>query len=378
MNGIGIQPFSIHVGDDVLADLRQRLERTRWPDQIPDTGWDYGTDGAYLQELVAYWLEKFDWRKQETLLNTWPQFKTAVEGIDLHFAHVKGKGPAPLPLVITHGWPGSFFEMHKVVGPLTDPAAYGGDPDDAFDLVVPSIPGFGFSGPTRQRGVSPARVAEVLHSLMTDQLGYRRYGAQGGDFGSAISRQIGNLYPESVVGVHLNMVGGWPNEAPANEQEREIEERRNWWVTNETGYSAIQRTKPQSLGYGLNDSPAGLAAWIVEKWRTWSDCDGDVERRFTKDDLLTNIMIYWVTETITSSVRFYYESARAPIPPQKGSVPIGVAMFPKDMIRSTRTQAERFYNITHWTEMPRGGHFAAMEEPELFVEDVRAFFRPVR
>ncbi len=373
-----IEPFTIHVDDDVLADLRRRLERTRWPDQIPGTGWDYGTDRAYLEELVRYWLESFDWRRQEALLNTWPQFKTAVEGIDLHFAQVKGKGPAPLPLVITHGWPGSFFEMHKVIGPLTDPAAYGGDPADAFDVVVPSIPGFGFSGPTRERGVSPARVAEVLNGLMTEQLGYSRYGAQGGDFGSAISRQIGNLYPEHVVGVHLNMVGGWPNEAPANEQEREIEELRNWWVTNETGYSAIQRTKPQSLAYGLNDSPAGLAAWIVEKWRTWSDCDGDVERRFSKDDLLTNITIYWVTETITSSVRFYYESARAPIAPQKGPVPIGVAMFPKDMIRTTRAQAEDHYNITHWTEMPRGGHFAAMEEPELFVEDVRTFFRAVR
>jgi pimeloyl-ACP methyl ester carboxylesterase len=372
------QPFRIDIDEAVLLDLKERLGRTRWPDQIPGTGWDYGTDLSYLEELVAYWLNEYDWRKHEAALNVWPQFKTQIEGIDVHFVHIKGKGPASLPLVMTHGWPGSFFEMYKVIGPLTDPAAYGRDARDSFDLVVPSIPGFGFSGPTHERGVSPRRVAEVLHRLMTEELGYSRYGTQGGDFGSGISRQMALLFPNRVVGAHLNMVGGGPNESPANEQEREIEERRQWWVRDETGYSAIQRTKPQSLGYGLNDSPAGLAAWIVEKWRTWSDCDGDIERRFTKDELLTNVMIFWVTGTITSSMRFYYESAHAPAPTGKGPTPIGVAMFPKDMIRATRAQAERLHNITHWTEMPRGGHFAAMEEPELLVEDVRAFFRGLR
>jgi pimeloyl-ACP methyl ester carboxylesterase len=379
---MAVEPFTIKVSDGELDDLKERLARTRWPDQLPGTTWEYGTDITYLKELVAYWRDGYDWRKHERTLNRFPQFKTQVDGVDLHFVHEKGKGPNPLPLLISHGWPGSFYEMYKAIGPLTDPAAHGGDPADAFDVVVPSLPGYGFSGPTRERGVNVVRIAALLHGLMTKELGYDRFGAQGGDWGAGITTNLGHAYPDSLVGVHVNMIWFFiPPEGELTEDEKKIAERATQFRNEETGYQQIQGTKPQTLAYGLNDSPAGLAAWIVEKWRTWSDCDGDVEKRFSKDELLTNVMIYWLTGTINSSTRLYYEFRHAPWMPTPDNpvrVPTGIAAFPKEIIPGARRNAERGYNIVHWTDMPSGGHFAAMEEPELLVEDIRSFFRKLR
>jgi pimeloyl-ACP methyl ester carboxylesterase len=373
-------PFHIQVAEEILIDLRERLARTRWLDSLPDTGWDYGTNRAYLQQLVTYWSEQYDWRAQERFLNTFPQFQTEIDGTSLHFVHVKGKGAHPFPLLISHGWPGSFFEMYKVIGPLTDPASFGGDPRDAFDVVVPSLPGYGFSGPTNSRGVTVARMAEIFVSLLHD-LGYERFAAQGGDWGSYITTTLGRAYPDKVIGVHLNMLpvrSVTPQEI-TSEAEKNWLERRTQWVREESGYSHIQGTRPQTLAYGLNDSPAGLAGWIIEKFRAWSDCHGEIESVFTKDELLTNIMIYWVTQTINSSTRLYYETAhQSETRSERVEVPTGVAVFPAEIPVPPRSLAERFYNIQRWTEMPAGGHFAALEQPRALVEDIRAFFRPLR
>jgi pimeloyl-ACP methyl ester carboxylesterase len=378
---MAFRPFTVHVDEDVLLDLKQRLSRTRWPDELPESGWDYGTNRAYLQELVRYWREDFDWRAQERLLNSFPQFQTEIEGVTLHFLHIKGQGERPLPLIMSHGWPGSFFEMYKVIGPLTDPARFGADPADAFDLVVPSLPGYGFSGPTHTRGITPARMAELFARLMRE-LGYERFGAQGGDWGSYITSLLGRLYPDRLAGIHVNMLPSRSVTAQeaTNEEERRWSERRARWTREETGYSQIQSTRPQTLAYGLNDSPAGLAGWIVEKFRVWSDCHGDVESVFTRDELLTNITIYWATQTINSSTRLYYESYHQPDSAfaQRVEVPTGVAVFPAEIPVPPLSLARRLYNIQRWTEMPAGGHFAALEQPQALVEDVRAFFRPLR
>ncbi len=378
------ESFIIDVPQAVLDDLNERLDDTRWPDEIPGSGWDYGSNLAYIQELVAYWRTRFDWRAQERLLNAMPQFKADVDGLSIHFVHQRGKGPDPFPLIMIHGWPGSFFEMYKVLGPLTDPAAHGGDPADAFDMVVPSLPGYGFSGQPRERGMDTGRIAGLFAKLMSEELGYRRFGSQGGDWGASVTTFLGARHADVVAGIHLNMVIS--GRGAASESERTEEEKR--WLkefeafrAEEMGYATIQGTKPQTLSYGLNDSPAGLCAWIVEKFRRWSDCDGDVERSFTKDELLTNVMIYWVTQTIGSSVRLYYESFHAQgqgLGSGRVEVPTGVAVFPKEIVKPPRVTVERAYNLQRWTEMPAGGHFAALEEPEALVEDIRAFFRPLR
>lgn len=379
-----VRAFRVSVPASVLDDLRERLERTRWPDEITDSGWDYGTNLAYLKELVEYWRRDFDWSAQERLLNSFPQFRADVGGCDVHFVHQPGKGPKPLPLILIHGWPGSFFEMYKVIGPLADPAAHGGDAADAFDVVVPSLPGYGFSGRPDVRGVNVAWIAGAFARLMDDTLGYSRFGSQGGDWGAAITSQLARDFPDKVIGIHLNMVSGTRRRVPEEEQtdaEKEWLRAGREFTTGEAGYSRIQGTKPQTLAYGLNDSPAGLAGWIVEKFRRWSDCDGDVERAFTKDELLTNIMIYWVTETINSSTRLYYEASHTPrleSPPSRIEVPTGAAIFPKEIVRPPRDAVERAYNIQHWTEMSSGGHFAALEKPAELVEDIRAFFRLLR
>ena len=374
-------PFHIQVAEEILVDLKDRLARTRWPDELPDTGWEYGTNRAYLQQLATYWREQYDWRAQERLLNTFPQFQTEVDGVRLHFVHVKGKGMHPLPLLISHGWPGSFFEMYKIIGPLTDPASFGGDPTDTFDVIVPSLPGYGFSGPTSERGVTVARMAAVFVSLMRE-LGYELFAAQGGDWGSFITTTLGRAYPDKIIGIHLNMMPVRPitPQEITSEAERAWQERRVQWVREESGYSHIQGTHPQTLAYGLNDSPVGLAGWIVEKFRAWSDCHGEIESVFTKDELLTTIMIYWVTQTINSSTRLYYEMAHQSEPiSERVAVPTGVAVFPAEILAvPPRSLAERLYNIQRWTEMPAGGHFAALEQPEALVEDIRAFFRPLR
>lgn len=373
-------PFQIHVAEDVLLDLQQRLARTRWPDALPDTAWNYGTNLAYLQHLVTYWHERYDWRAQERLLNTFPQFTTEIDGIHLHFLHVTGKGPQPLPLLISHGWPGSFFELYKIIGPLADPARYGGDPVDAFDVVVPSLPGYGFSGPTRVRGVTVERIAAVFVALMQD-LGYQRFAAQGGDWGSYITTALGRAWASKIIGIHLNTLPGrlTRSQEATTETERHWREQRAQLTRDESGYSDIQGTRPQTLAYGLNDSPVGLAGWIIEKFRAWSGCHGELESAFTKEELLTNIMIYWVTQTINSSIRLYYETAhqREEAGAGRVEVPTALAVFPAEG-SPPRSLVERLYNIQRWTEMKAGGHFAALEQPETLVEDIRAFLRSSR
>lgn len=380
-----ISPFRIAVPDSVLTDLRERLARTRFPDEMPGSGWGYGTELAYMRELVDYWRERYDWRAAEARLNALPQFRAEVGGLGIHFIHVRGRGPRPLPLVITHGWPGSVAEFEQIIGPLTDPAAHGGAAADAFDVVCPSMPGYGFSDHPREPGMDPERIAALWAQLMQG-LGYQRFGAQGGDWGAMVSTYLGYRHPAQVVGVHLNMVIALPPD-PANPTDGLSQEelipllRAQQFFKEETGYQRIQGTKPQTLAYGLNDSPAGLAAWIVEKFRAWSDCDGEVERRFSKDQLLTNVMLYWAPETANSSCRLYCEAIRAEKFPPTGfrvDVPTGCALFPAEIFRPPRAWVEKLYNVQRWTPMPSGGHFAAMEEPALLVEDVRAFFRPLR
>jgi pimeloyl-ACP methyl ester carboxylesterase len=379
---VAIRPFEIEVPQDTLDDLRDRLDRTRWTDEVDGAGWDYGTDLGYLRELCRYWREDFDWREQERKLNELSHFKADVDGLGLHFVHERGKGPDPTPLLLTHGWPDSFYRFHKLIPMLADPERFGGDPADSFDVIVPSVPGYGFSDRPRERGVGGAQTANLFAKLMKDVLGYRRFAAHGGDIGSGVTEAMAGISPGSLVGIHLTDVPYWhimfgvsPEEL--SEVERGYLQRGQEWGMREGAYAYLQSTKPQTPAHALNDSPAGLAAWIVEKFRSWSDCGGDVERRFTKDELLTNITIYWVTETIGSSFRMYYESQTRPIAASR-DVPAGVAIFPKDIVPAPREFGERAFNIERWTEMPRGGHFAAMEEPELLVEDLRGFFRPLR
>ncbi len=378
---VAIEPFEIHVDDAVLDDLRARLDATRWPDEVDGAGWTMGSNLAYMKELGAYWRDGYDWREQERRLNALPQFRAEIDGLGIHFVHIEGKGPDPFPLIVSHGWPGSFFEMYKIAGPLTDPAAHGGDPADAFHLVVPSLIGYGFSDASREPGMTTHRMAELFGRLMIDTLGYERFGAQGGDWGSAVTSSLAEQYPANVAGIHLNLVIGRMARLAGETASPEVEAYRAEmarWVRDESAYSIMQGTKPQTLGYALNDSPVGLAGWIVEKWRAWSDCGGDVERSYTKDELLTNVMIYWVTQTINSSVRLYRENRGEFGRTGRIETPTAVAMFPKEISHPPRGLVERGYNVQRWTEMPRGGHFVAMEEPGLLVEDVRAFFRGLR
>ncbi len=379
------QAFTIDIPEAALTDLGQRLNQVRWPaGEIPGSDWDYGANMAYIKQLVEYWRTEYDWRAQERCLNQWPHFTVSLDGQQLHFMHIKGKGPKPLPLILSHGWPGSFYEFMEVIGPLSDPAAHGGDPADAFDLVVPSLPGYGFSAPTQQRRVTISCMADWFARLMGEVLGYRRYGAQGGDWGALVTSRLGFAYPHNLVGIHLNMVGLAPHPAKRHNlspAEQAWLKEMDGWRREETGYQGIQGTKPQTLAFGLNDSPVGLCAWIVEKFRTWSDCGGNPERSYTKDQMLTNVMIYWLTQTIHSSTRLYYEERHHPWRlgrDERVGVPTGIAAFPKELARPPREWAERAYNVAHWTDMPAGGHFAAMEKPELLTNDIRAFFRRLR
>lgn len=377
-------PFTIHVPEAVLADLRSRLEHVRWPDEVPQSGWRYGTELGYLKSLVAYWRDKYDWRIQEAALNRWRQFTVGLGGIDLHFIHEPGVGPAPLPLLLSHGWPGSIVEGQRLIPMLTDPGRFGGDPADAFTVVAPSLPGYAFSFRPNQARFGVTAIAQLFVGLMTDVLGYRRFAAQGGDWGAFIVSRLGFAYPQAVVGMHLNLLAVrrdfTPSSTPSEEELRYGEELRQW-QREASGYIWIQGTRPQTLAYGLTDSPVGLAAWILEKFRDWSDCGGQVERRFSKDVLLTNIMLYWVTGAIGSSFWPYYDRLHEPwpIPPgERIPVPAGYAEFPGEILHPPRSLAERMYDIRRWTRMPSGGHFAALEEPEALAADIRAFFRDLR
>ena len=375
-----LTPFRIDIPQAALDDLRDRLARTRWPDEISGAGWDYGIPLEYTRELAEYWRTAYDWREHERQLNEFPQFTTTIDGQRVHFLHVRSPEPDAVPLIMTHGWPGSVVEFTKVIGPLTDPRAHGGDPADAFHLVLPHIPGYGFSGPAHERGWNVQRVARAWDELML-RLGYPRYGAQGGDWGAIISRELGLSAAEHVIGVHLNMLiaQGDLDEAGLTDVEKGRLERRRQFRRDGQGYSAIQSTRPQTLAYGLTDSPAGQLAWIAEKFRAWTD--GDLpDDAVDRDQLLTNISLYWLTGTAGSSARLYFEAAHSGTwgPPQYSATATGVAVFPYEIAPSVRRFAEQSNNIVHWSEFDRGGHFAAMEEPDLLVPDIRHFFQKLR
>jgi pimeloyl-ACP methyl ester carboxylesterase len=378
------QPFQLHVPDSAITDLRERLARTRFPDQAPGEPWAYGTDVDYLKQLVAYWHTGFDWRAAEARLNTCPQFKVPLHGIDLHFLHVEGKGPNPTPLLLSHGWPGSVFEFLDLIPRLTDPARFGGDPADAFTVVAPSLPGYGLSFAPGQERFGLERIADCLAELMTGVLGYPKFAAQGGDWGAFVTSRLGAVHADKLIGIHVNLLTVRRDlKALSNPsaEERQFLAELDHWLKEETGYQWIQGTRPQTLAFGLSDSPAGLAAWIVEKFRAWSDCAGDVESVFTKDHLLANISLYWFTGAIGSSFWPYYARMHGPWPIPEGSVklPMGYAEFPREILRPPRSLAERVYtDIRRWTVMPRGGHFAAMEQPEALAREIVEFFRPLR
>lgn len=378
------RPFTIDIPETALADLRRRLEATRWPDEIPGSGWAYGADLDYLKSLVDYWRRDYDWRRHEAALNALPQYTVPLEDIDLHFIHVKGVGPDPMPLLLTHGWPSSFADFQTVIPMLTDPARFGGDPKDAFTVVAPSIPGHGFSFRPNQRRFSLQEIAHTFKRLMTEVLGYERFVSQGADWGAFLSSRLGYAYPENVAGIHISLLA-IPRERPAGaatEEEQRFFDQLDYWIREETGYSLMMATKPQTLAYGLTDSPVGLAAWIIEKFRTWSDCGGDLDAHFSRDVLLTNVMIYWLSGGINASFWPYYMRLHGPwiVPAgEKVMVPTGYAEFPKDILLPPRSLAERMYgNITRWTRMPSGGHFPALEAPEALVGEIRAYFRTLR
>ncbi len=377
-------PFSLHVPDAALADLRERLARTRWPDRTPGEAWAYGTDPDYLAELVAWWRERFDWRAEEARLNAFPQFMLRLHDIDLHFLHVEGRGPKPCPLLLSHGWPGSVFEFLDLVPRLTDPARFGGDAADAFTVVAPSLPGYGLSYSPGQKRFSAEMIADCFAELMTEHLGYSRFAAQGGDWGAFITSRLGAVHADKLLGIHLNLLAV-PRD-PAFVQGDDPESRAYLdelavFMKEETGYQWIQGTRPQTLAFGLSDSPAGLAAWIVEKFRAWSDCDGDIESVISRAHMLANISLYWFTGAINASFWPYYARMHGawPIPPSGVVAPTGYAAFPCEILRPPRQVAARLYkDIRRWTVMPRGGHFAALEQPEALAREITEFFRPLR
>lgn len=375
-----IVAFKIAIPDADLEDLKRRLRATRWPERECVDDWSQGLPLAYAQEVCAYWLDKYDWRAREAQLNRFAQFRTAIDGLGIHFMHVRSPHANAMPLVITHGWPGSIVEFHKVIEPLTNPTAHGGDAADAFHVVCPSLPGYGFSDKPSHTGWNVQRIARAWSELMR-QLGYQRYAAQGGDWGAAVTASIGAQDPSGCIGIHLNMPLAFPDPATANdltEKEKEaiagIQHYNDW----DSGYSKQQSTRPQTLGYGLADSPVGQMAWILEKFWSWTDCAGHPENVLTRDELLDNVMIYWLTGTAASSARLYWESFRS-MQAEPVTVPTGCSIFPKEILRASRRWVEkRFTRLIYFNELQKGGHFAAFEQPTTFVGEVRACFRGLR
>jgi microsomal epoxide hydrolase len=385
-----LSSFRIAISDDVLADLRDRLVHTRWSAYPDGVRWKAGTSPDYLRELVNYWQKSYDWRHHEAWLNQFSHFKANLDGIGVHFIHERGKGPNPMPIILTHGYPDSFCRFLKLIPLLTDPASSGGQPEDAFDVIVPDLPGYGFSDKPEELGTI-FRVHDLWARLMTEILGYQKFVAHGGDWGSTVTEQLARSHPDSVLAIHLTDVPFGhlfqkPDDPSSDEQQ--FFKKNEEWLEHEGAYALVQSTKPHSLAPGLNDSPAGLAAWMVEKFRSWSDCDGDIESRFTKDELLTHIMVYWTTESIGSSFLPYFEYANASALTWikesiknwigRCKVPTAFALFPKDISSPPREWAALFFDVQRWTEMSRGGHFAAMEEPQLLAEDLRVWFRRFR
>ena len=377
--------FRLDVPDETIADLRSRLERVRWPDEPPLEPWSTGTSVAYLQDLVRYWHARFDWRSWEAKLNAFRQFTVPIHGIDLHFIHEEGRGQNPMPLLLSHGWPGSVFEFHKLIPMLTDPERFGGDVADSFTVVAPSLPGYALSFAPGQKRFSVEEIAACFAALMTDVLGFARFGAQGGDWGGFIASVLGHRHASRMIGIHLNLLAVRRDPkmvANPNAEEKAFLADLNDWLKEETGYQAIQGTKPQTLAFGLTDSPAGLAAWIVEKFRTWSDCGGVPENAISRDEMLANISLYWFTGAIGSSFWPYHARLHGPWPIPEGEtvdVPTGYAAFPKEIVRPPRSVAEKTYtDIRRWTVLDKGGHFAALEQPEVLAREIREFFRPLR
>jgi pimeloyl-ACP methyl ester carboxylesterase len=375
-----ITPFRIDAPDETLADLGDRLRRTRWPEPETVDDWSQGIPLTYVQELCRYWTDEYDWRRSEARLNAFPQYRTTIDGLGIHFVHVRSPEESALPLIITHGWPGSIVEFHKVIGPLADPAAHGGDPADAFHVVCPSLPGYGFSDKPGRHGWDVERIGSAWAELM-NRLGYHRYGAQGGDWGATVTSSMGQQDTEHLAGIHLNMpvaVPGPDAMGDLTEAEQAVLAAFADYDKWDSGYSKQQSTRPQTVGYGLVDSPAGLCAWIVEKFWSWTDCDGDPLNLLSRDELLDNVMLYWLPATGASSARLYWESFRH-VNRDPVTAPTGCSIFPKEIIRTSRRWAEqRFSDLRYWNELDRGGHFAAFEQPDAFVNELRAFFRLVR
>lgn len=384
-----VQPFTLHVPDEQIADLRERLARTRLPDTAPVEPWSVGTDPGYLSGLLEYWRDGFDWRAQEAALNALPQYRVRLSGIDLHFLHVPGKapadGPAPMPLLLSHGWPGSVLEFLEIIPLLTDPAGHGGVAEDAFTVVAPSLPGYPLSYAPGQPRFGVEEIADTFAQLMIDVLGYDRFGAQGGDWGCFVTTRLAHTHPRHLTGIHLNMLAVRRDlaaiESPSPEESRWLDELAVF-LKEEAGYQAIQGTRPATLAVGLTDSPAGLAAWLLEKFRAWTDCDGDPARAIPRDRMLADIALYWFTGAINASFWPYWARLHRPWPIPSGApiqVPMGHAAFPHEILRPPRRVAERTYaDIRRWTEMPRGGHFAALEQPRALAHEIREFFRPLR
>lgn len=376
-----VTPFAIDIPDSQLEDLRTRLDRVRWPEAEPVDDWSQGIPLAYMKEIVDYWRTQYDWRKIESQLNGYPQFTTELDGVDIHFLHVRSPEPNAMPLILTHGWPGSILEFMKVIGPLTDPAAHGGDAADAFHLVCPALPGFGFSGKPKVTGWGVEKIATEWANLMA-RLGYERYVAQGGDWGSMVTTLVAVQDPDHCAAMHTNMPIATPDPATMDdltELEQSALAGMKFYQDWDSGYSKQQSTRPQTIGYGLVDSPAGQAAWIIEKFYQWMDCDGHPENILTRDELLDNVMMYWLTGTGASSARLYWESFGGASGLGDVTVPAGISIFPKEIFRCSRRWAERrFKQIIHWNELSKGGHFAAAEQPALYLEEVRNCFRGVR
>lgn len=383
MKSLEPEPYQLAVPDGVLDDLRQRLARTRLPDEPPLAPWSTGTSVAYLRQLLDYWREGFDWRAHEAKLNAFRQFTVPLAGIDLHFIHEAGRGPQPVPLLLSHGWPGSVWEFNRLIPMLTDPARFGGDPADAFTVVAPSLPGYTLSFTPGQKRFGIEEIAEIFAALMTDVLGYRRFGAQGGDWGAFVTSRLGYQFAQRIIGIHLNMLAVRREPKMLTDptpDEKIFLQQLEHFLKEETGYQWIQGTRPTTLSFALTDSPAGLAAWIVEKFRAWTDNDGDPQSAVNRDDMLANITLYWVSGAIGSSFWPYYARMHGPWPVPEGlRVPTGYVEFPREILRPPRSVAERVYtDIRRWTVMPKGGHFAALEQPEALAREIRAFFRPLR
>ena len=379
---MSVESFKIDVEEEVLEDLKQRLANTRWPSPIEGAGWAYGADYDYLRRLCDYWRAEYDWRKWEEKLNAIPQFTSEIDGVTIRFWHVRAKNKKnAFPVLLLHGWPGSAFEFYDIIDLLTDPAAHGGEAGDALDVVVPDLPGYGWSGKPRVPGWGADRIAGAMNTLMTKELGYRRYGVQGGDWGGMIAARIGTVFPETAAAIHLNFtILPVPMIDELSEEDMEVCRRHQEFDFWEGAYHLVQETKCDAVTLAQTDSPAGLAAWIVEKFRVWSDCEGDLDRKYSMDQLITNLMFYWAPNSIASAARLYYESFHDPernwgAPDPHIVVPAAAAHFPKDPFHRPKGWMEKHFNLVRWTEMPRGGHFAAMEEPELLAEDVLAFFR---